>query len=331
MTTPLYFFICLFSNAISDHGVNFQNACENITLRDNRIFLDVTIEKQNKVFYLDFGAIKSDMSGTDNLKSQSVSNSLFSGEMVFGKSDELSQTCQAMPVATGCFGFDLFRKSQQVFHLDFDNSRLCCVSIDQTTTLIQNGYREIKCNFQKDGVYIAIIIRKKNYYLKFDTGYSGNIMMSADDAAPFSKDICKSYLNSDGDFKVYPNKWITVDKSFYNSTITVKEIRKSLIGMGLIKGFNWIIDFRNQKVYLRKNGLGLDAQNSFPPDYQADIKNGNLIIVGLNRKLSKVRLGDHIVKVNGINVTAENSCNLKAFIERNANNGNIDFEISPLN
>lgn len=38
----------------------------------------------------------------------------------------------------------------------------------------------------------------------------------------------------------------------------VKEERAARIGVGFLKGFDWVIDFRSKKVYARKNNLPID-------------------------------------------------------------------------
>jgi hypothetical protein len=333
MVLPFIFVFSLYFNALTNEEVTFHNACESFTIEDNRILINASIADSQKVFKLDFGRIESSVNRNINKGTRfyEIDNTLFSGETKFALSPMKRKSCDNIIAINGRFGYDLFRKSRQLFHIDFDASTLCCINDQQKTTLLQRDYHETKSDFRKDGLYITVIIRRKSYNLKFDTGYDGTISMTSDNAEPFIKEACKTYQSIDGNFSIYPNKWVTISGSYYNVAVSVSGGETSRLGIGFLKGFNWIIDFKAQKVYVKKNSVGLDSENDFPPDFQAKAINGKLTVTCKSANATKFGLGSEITKVNGTLVTNENICELQAIIERSGNTNTLDIELFTAN
>jgi hypothetical protein len=296
----------------------YNKGCEKIILSENQILLH-NVTNDDAAFAINLGLTESAVFSSQTSKkiAKGFNNGLFSGPKLLSLTVRTDNACDSSFVA-GHIGYDVFRRSGQIYKLDFDTGNLCCltsVEIDQQT----KNYHEIDAVFRSDGIYIPIMLRWKTYELKFDTGYSGTIAMTAKDAARFVKEPCKKYQTDNGNFAVYPNKWITINGNYYNSSVTVFDRGTSKIGLGFLKGFNWIIDFRSRKLYLQKNGISLDAQNSFPPDYRVAVIGKQLKIALKSTTANAYQIGDLIAKVNNVAVTAENLCEMAALLSSRAN------------
>jgi hypothetical protein len=333
MILPFVFVVLLYFSASGKEEITFHHGCETFTIQDSRVLLNTSVADNRKSFNLDLGRTESGIYADINQTPRilKIGNSLFSGEKKFIPLQNTSVPCGKTNNTDGYFGYDIFRKSRQIFHLDFNASTLCCVTELQKSTLLNADYQEIKSDFRKDNLYITIIIKRKLYSLKFDTGYNGTILMTRNDAQPFVKNACKSYQSVDGDFSIYPNKWVTIGDSYYNSAVSVADASDSKIGVGFLKGFNWIIDFRAQKVYVRKNSVGIDAENTFPPDLQAKAVNGELTVICKNANNTKINLGSVITKINGIPVAKENICEMRERLESCRNTNALDIEFFTAN
>jgi hypothetical protein len=206
-------------NAIKNEEAFSSQACENIELSNNRIFINLQIGDKPQISLLDF--------------------------------DKIS------PV--------YFRKKMGC-HLDFDNRQLCNVSEKKLQEFINaNDYKEIKSKFRSQSFSFFIIIKRKEYEFLFDVGFAGSFQMPYKESIPFLKEAHqKIETKSNIDF-VYNNKSISFNGIYYSSAVTISNSDKQqIVGMGFIKGFNWLIDTNNKKVYIKKNTLSLDIlQNTF--------------------------------------------------------------------
>src|SRR6478672_4942977 len=207
---------------ITPQDIRYTNGCEPITLSKNQILINGNIDGAAR-FAVDFGLSESTFVGTKTAKKKNhnIGNRLFSGWKSFVENAPTGSACNDVKVV-GHIGYDIFRKSAQIFELDFDAQRLCCLTPDQAVGQRTN-YQEIDADFRNDGIYIPVTLRWKKYDVKFDTGYDGTISMTSKDAAQFLKESCKKYEANDEVFAVYPNKWVTINGSYYNASVTVSD------------------------------------------------------------------------------------------------------------
>jgi len=329
----LFLFLYLLFSATDKPNQNlvFRNACQDFTFDNNSLLLDAQVGQLKGNFALDFGnrepALfqKATVQTTNNYE---IINSLFYGDAEFLSELPIVNECNNVNEINGRLGYSLFDKSNRVIYFDFDSEQICCLSSSEFDALVKEGYVETKASFRSDAIYIPIEIKWKKYYLKFDTGFTGTVFMNQRDAAAFLKEQCKMYENATGSSSVYPNKWITFSGSYYNSAVAVAAKGTSKIGIGFLKGFNWIIDFRNQKMYAKKNTISLDAENVFPPDLQAKVRKGKLIVISKNVG-AIFPIGSTITAVNGTPVTSENLCDMEALIQNTKNLKQLDIQITP--
>lgn len=233
--------------------------------------------------------------------------------------------CPGSTAGQGIVGFEEFRKRFPRCHVNFDKLEICTIKRDEVDSYLLDGYQKIRADFRADGIYVTVLLRRKKYKLKLDTGFTGSIAMSAIDAKLFEKDRCQHYENQSGEFAVYPNKWITFGSHYYNTAIVVTNDNVSRLGMGIIKGFNWMIDFDRRELYVRKNTLGLDAENTFP-SFQVGVTQSGLVITSKSKTSRQISLGDIVTKVNGVQVTSENICEMKEMLNGKANWDRVDIQ-----
>jgi len=214
--------------------------------------------------------------------------------------------------------------------LDFANCSRSAISQAQQKELLAAGFAEIKCRFGKKGFSIFIEIRKGKFKFLFDTSFQNAFSMRFSQKIPFLKGPHQTVESASTDF-IYNNKCITVNGIHYSSAITVSKSEKtSRVGMGFIKGFDWIIDSQNKKVYIRKNSIGLDSRNRFTLAYAAAISNNRLVIVSRNSRFRKYNIGDVISAVNGIEVTTENLQEMAALLSSTTDWELLALEITPI-
>lgn len=114
------------------------------------------------------------------------------------------------------------------------------------------------------------------------------------------------------DISFYRNVPVMLNKHLYYSDIANgKVVSNANLGLRFIKKFNWIFDFKNNKLYFKK----LNTSKIIEP--RTDINYGakdidNKLVVFLKKPNQKLfNLGDVIVKYNNVFVTSENICAIK--------------------
>jgi hypothetical protein len=200
-----------------------------------------------------------------------------------------------------------FFPNSKIGLLNFDTRSFCGIVKEKKDSLILTGFKEIKSRFKNHGFSIFATIKRKEYEFQFDTGYTGTFCIEYKKTIPFLKESHQTIEGVSNDF-IYNDKWITINKLYYSSTITVSNrVKLSKVGMGFIKGFNWIVDTKQKKVYFKKNSIGLDTQRRIKP-YAVQIKNNQLVICSKDTKAHMYKLEDVIIAINGEYVNAENIC-----------------------
>ena len=93
-------------------------------------------------------------------------------------------------------------------------------------------------------------------------------------------------------------------------------IKAQNIGIDFIKAFDWLIDYNNNKIYVKRNQNSIESVFKRRVMYYAKVKAEKLEIVVKEKSQTKFNLGDEIVSVNGQKVTAENQCELQDLLNR---------------
>ncbi len=204
----------------------------------------------------------------------------------------------------------------KIIYLDFESSPAISLDTRNLDSLVVNGnYTETKAKFRNDSFFIIIQMRRKTYEFRFDPTYSGSFLMTYDEDIPFLKKENHQTITGKSTDLVYNNKWITFSGINYSSAVTISDtVNRPKVGMGFIKGFNWIIDKKHRKVYFKKNNSNISSENDWIKSYRAGIENGKLVVVSRNEKFKKYNIGETIVSVNGNPVSPQTLTEIEAIL-----------------
>ena len=241
----------------------------------------------------------------------------------------------------GIIGMDLYTSTDKEYalFLNFSEGKIENVSTRQNEKWLNDGFLEIKSKFSlHDQLYIYLELNEKEYKFKFDTGFTSDIVL------PFIENIhfqvftptivlganysTLSGLTSGKRTYYYEKIPVKMNSFEFTSNIQLTE-NLSIYNLGIlfIKQFDWIIDFKNHKVYARKNGLS--STSKIPSiNVNAYAEEGKLKIKMLGGSyLEKFPIGATIRSVNGEMVTSENLCEKLAWINQNKNWEDFDLEV----
>jgi Retroviral aspartyl protease len=229
---------------------------------------------------------------------------------------------------SGILGMDFFFEDNFGMKLDFSNNKIYNLDKKELSclTTIKTDYNLIKSECRNSQIFIYLKIEGIEYKFKLDTGYSGNIIM------PNSKDlIFKSSNKIELEGSLYQTiSAITKGKEIYyekmpvslgNETLESKisvsgSIKAQNVGIGFIKGFDWIIDYNNNKVYIKRNQNEIPNKFDRTISYYAKANNDGLYITIKEKMQTKHNLGDQIVNVNNIKVTQDNICEMQDLLNK---------------
>jgi hypothetical protein len=241
----------------------------------------------------------------------------------------------------GLYGYDFFGDDDYVTVMDFDKLAISNYKNERLNELIQGGYHEIKSEFDDRWLSVFVTINSVEYKFKIDTGYNGSFCI------PFKKDL--NFLNEahqsiegnlyhtlTGTTKnktdyFFNDKELVFNNSNYKTVLTISQsIKAQNVGIGFIKGFNWIIDFKNKKLYVKKNGLELDTKSSYTKKYIIVAENHKLKIMAKNTLETKYNVGDEITAINYTKVTPENICEMQDLIRKTEDLNTLNIEVIPV-
>ena len=154
------------------------------------------------------------------------------------------------------------RKAENILLLDFENNQICV--INKASKIINDfQYNEIKAKFGSANIKLNLTIKWKQYDFVFNPDYTGGFLMRENDKLPFlkSEHVPIEFLTRKTILKtglLYKNLGVGINNIFYTTSILVADVETQIVGFNFIKGFNWILDFKNNKVYVKKNSNQLE-------------------------------------------------------------------------
>lgn len=338
----------LMSCAIEDKPQTFQ---VDLGATTSVIFDTLAIPDYYKKEKGTFGSMKS----ADNKVTKStfvalkVNNNLASGSKkaflvvpVFNQS-MLQYDCLPKGVKNdkvGLYGYDFFGYDEYVTVMDFDKLTISNYKNERLNELIQEGYSEVKSEFKDRWLSIFVTINGTEYKFKLDTGYNGSFSI------PFKKDL--DFLNEEhqsiqgnlyrtltGTTKnntdyFFNDKEMSFNNANYKTSITASQsIKAQNVGMGFIKGFNWIIDAKNKKLYAKKNTIEIDTKSNYSKKYFIVAENHKLKIMAKNALETKFNVGDEITVINNTKVTPENICEMQELLRNTEDWNSLKIEVIP--
>jgi len=134
------------------------------------------------------------------------------------------------------------------------------------------------------------------------------------------------YNNSKSSF--YNDSVYFSNFELYSTINSIENFNTNIIGIQPIKNFDWIIDYRNKRVFCKPNSLNINLVNEYDVvkgiSYLVEIIENKIIVIAINKNNQKIKVGDEIISVDGVKVTSENICDLLNKIYKNPN---VDVEL----
>ena len=205
------------------------------------------------------------------------------------------------------------------------NEKIKKTSADFKSWGNRKEYQEWKSIFSRDKIEIFVSINWQDYKFTFDICYEGtfshvnnnNLIGSRDHSIIYSAISNKPMLQSH-EIKIFPFTKIYINKVGYSGALRLDDEKDNRVGLGFIKGFNWIVDYKKKKIYYKKNNSALDS-NIVQSQYKSKIMDDEIIVVEVKQNCRKYKVGDKITTVSGIEVNSENICKIQKLIDNSVN------------
>ncbi|MBQ7985312.1 MAG: hypothetical protein IJ250_06730 [Bacteroidales bacterium] len=213
----------------------------------------------------------------------------------------------------------------RILTLDFDNQK---IGLYDTDSLVDYGgytkaYAVLDSLTGFFFVYITVDGEKK--LMLFDTGAPDNAFTikeyryCKDDRVLYGKlfdDLNQSKVK---DKLIIGKRNLSIDEANHNITrVSYSEIRRNVLGLAFISQYNWILDYKNARVYYRKavNSRYNGADTDFDTVKNRVTTVDGKLEVCLNQKEQKrkYKLYKQIESVDGQNVTDSNICHFKQLL-----------------
>ena len=104
-------------------------------------------------------------------------------------------------------------------------------------------------------------------------------------------------------------------------------IKVQNIGIEFMKGFDWIINFNKNNVYVKRNTNKIENVFNRRVAYFARVEKGKLCIILKEKSQTKYNLSDEVVSVNQIKVTSENICELQNLLNKTEDWNTLQLEV----
>lgn len=351
---------------LANEEVEVLNGCEIVSLVNKIPLFEIKIDNQASYFLFDTGATRSVLTdsnavphfeqkkfsnfgsakGADGVKIQnklltvSMHSNLFeSKNKVLSFINSPSSKCQKFAKSySGIVGLDMFFDKNRFLQLEFSSNKMCNISNLQLEELItKNQYELVKSKCKHSQIIVYLSLEGKEYPFKLDTGYTGNIIMPFDEKLNFKNDkkielegslFQTISSHTSGKELAYEKMPISFAGENFESKVNVStSIKAQNIGIEFIKGFDWLIDYNNNKVYVKRNQNKIESAFSRKISYYVKADQDQLKIVVKEKSQTQYHLGDLIVAVNNQKVTAENNCEFQDLLNKTDDWSTFQLEV----
>jgi predicted aspartyl protease len=235
---------------------------------------------------------------------------------------------------SGILGVDFFSlvSQEKIIELNFDNSRITLISKKEKIKSNFPEYTEVKSHFsmlKTPSIFLSLDGISKPKKFLFDTGFDYGLHIKSKYLDIVVKDSMSVFygisplVTIDNMYSSKKHKSIyfyNLKIEFNNSKIkmpitTSSKIKLNIVGMEFIKKFNWILDFKNKKIYASKNKnynsiLNFNSIIFNKKEIIFDIIKNELTIISKKMNIKKYNIGDKTTHVDGVRVTNKNICHL---------------------
>ncbi len=268
-----------------------------------------------------------------------ISCDLFeSNNKLLGFSSFPKSKCSKGTTLKGLIGLDAFFENNTSLFLNYTNNEICNITNKELGEKIKtdSGYKKIKSVCKQNQIFVFLEIEGKEYKCKLDTGYAGNIIIPSDSEQHFSNPnkmvLEGTYFTTASSFSTgteifFEKMPVMFGGQNYETKVNVStSIKAQNLGINFIKTFDWIIDFKNNKVFIRRNKNKLEGTFNRRVSYYAKAAE-KLTIVTKEASQTKYHIGDEITSVNGQKVTSENSCDMQDLLNKTEDWNTLQLEV----
>ena len=227
--------------------------------------------------------------------------------------------CSPSNTNLGLYGASQLKENKLQLLLDFDGKRISNLSTSNYVSLKSEGFQEVKSSFGVKGIRIYLNIDGKEYSFLFDTGFNGSLLMPSTENYSFANEPHLSITGmlaqtltetTSGLTNIYQQKSIGVGNAKVLSSIVVTQsMNVQNAGIGFIRHFNWLIDYKEKKLFFKKNS-DTTLSNLVDLRYKAGLIDSGMIVTSVNVNYKDYKVGDRILSVNEELVNDDNKCRL---------------------
>jgi hypothetical protein len=248
----------------------------------------------------------------------------------------------------GVWGADIFQ--DRILLLNFRDST---IAVFDTLPSISN-WTHVESEFWYPHFYLILRIGNQKIKLLFDTGNSGSVVvpyktfsnlfeLSDTQFSSTEKWYGHVYISASGITSFDTTTIVKIKSAFLGDleidSVSLKisnNINQSGVGMEFIKKFNFLLDYKNNNIYLQRN---LNYKHIATPTILnkkgfalINTQNKGIIVsaikTGSQAEMAKLKIGDQIISINNIKVNENNKCDVINLINmRNTNNTILEIVV----
>lgn len=354
---------------LQQQKINLRSAKITVDQPQNLWRIPVQIHQQNRLFVFDTGAKFSAMYAADSLcpkeleeavrfgwvlgadrKKQAqklivvaASCPLFESEnKVFAALNTAQSRCaKSENKLQGLLGMDLFFHQEKPLLLSYSTGSLQLVDrLESNAALLDQGYELLPSKFKGNAILVSATVENKPVWFKLDSGFTGTMAVPYGKKYHFQNPLKTAYIGSafqtalghTSGREVFYNKMpLQLGKHALSlQCVESSTIKTALLGNKAMQGFDWVIDFKNKRLFAKRNTRTLPESYTNLTAYRAIA--GEDLRIGLKAIQAKLfKLGDIILAVNGQKVNRENICELEQLLNATADWRQLELLVSSPN
>lgn len=328
-------------------------------------FLQVNLEGKDFFFLFDTGAtgtVLTDSSAIENFVGKKFAafgsnvsanghknkNRLFTAKMaspLFESDNKImlhtltpKAFCSKQSTLTGIIGLDVFFEDDTSLFLNFSKNEICTLNKSDFSKYSGQNFKLIPSECKNNQIFVFVEIEGKSFRFKLDTGFNGNVVIPDSEKTQFdnpNRMVLEGSLYGTlssmtlGVETLYEKMPVLFAGEKFESKVNVSfSIKSQNLGFQFMKGFDWLIDYNNNKVYVRRNNHNIESNFNRKVCYYSKANPSGLIIVTKEKSQLKYQLGDKITAVNGQKITLENICEQQDFLNKTEDWETLNLEIT---
>ena len=232
----------------------------------------------------------------------------------------LKQNCNNIIGIVGHDDFSIgIKKERKILEINFDKQEILLINE------IPKEWIKIKSKFNIGYTKIFLLINGNEYSFGFDTGFNGQVIFSKKNTSSHigklkTKDIRYGQMfkiaggeNVNDTIEIKNAKKVFLNDSSFVENIDIiltDKIMENLIGIGFIKNYNWIIDYKESSIYIQQRKTDITENINYPLEYLGITFsfNTNSVVVrtlSMSGRAEKAgfKVGDKVLSINNINIS----------------------------